>query len=65
MRRLFATLSNLITGDPQPALVPEKAQPEHTRTQYLLDDHDDRTRPSHRINDRTWLKIQKAIDQAG
>jgi len=28
-------------------------------------ERNERTRPSRRVNDQKWLRIQKAIDQAG
>lgn len=62
--QLLSKLSKLISGEePQPS--PSESDDRlATRPMQPPRDHD-ATRPSYRISDEKWLKIQKAIDQAG
>ena len=60
MMQLLSTLNKLING--------EKPQQDDDRTAtrpIQVPRDRDATRPSFRISDEKWHKIQKAIDQAG
>jgi hypothetical protein len=66
----WSVLSKLITGQEQEVIVPyspSKPRDERpaTRPVQMTKDQDDSTRPTYRIRDKKWLKIQKAMDQAG
>lgn len=62
---LFSKLNKLITGQQQPAVASPRDERSATRPMQGRHPHDEATRPSYRIRDEKWLRIQKAIDQAG
>jgi hypothetical protein len=63
--QLLSALSKLIAGQPQQNIRPQEDDQAATRPMEEPRRQDDRTRPSRRIRDEQWLKIQKVIDQAG
>jgi hypothetical protein len=66
--QFISRLSKLINSNskkPGPYPLPEQLDRPATRPILLKRDYDDRTRPSPRISEQEWLKIQKAMDQAG
>ena len=63
--RLLSALTKLIKEEEQPPLKPQRDERSATRPMQAPHHHDERTRPSPRINDKRWLQIQKVIDQAG
>jgi hypothetical protein len=60
--QLFSSLNKLINKDKKP--VPAQPPDDQLETRPMRIPNE-RTRPSRSINDQKWLKIQKAIDQAG
>ena len=62
--QLLSKLSKLIIGEqPQPHSFQSD---ERVATRPMQPPRDsDATRPTYRISDEKWFKIQKAIDQAG
>jgi len=61
---LLSTLSRLFNGEKPQQNVLQVDDRTATRPMQVPRDSD-ATRPSYRIGDQEWLKIQKAIDQAG
>lgn len=61
---LLSTLSRLFNGKKPQEIVLQVDDRTETRPMQVHRDLD-ATRPSYRIGDQEWLKIQKAIDQAG
>jgi hypothetical protein len=68
----WSVLSKLIAGEEQEVIAPyssANSKPKNerpaTRPVQLTKEQDDSTRPTYRIRDKKWLKIQKAMDQAG
>jgi hypothetical protein len=62
--QFLSKLSKLITGEQPQPLTPQFDGRPATRPVQTPQDRD-ATRPSYRINDEKWLRIQKAMDQAG
>ena len=62
--QLLSKLRKLIGGEQEQLL--SGPNDERTATRPMQSPRDrDATRPSYRITDQKWQKIQKAIDQAG
>ena len=62
--RLLSKLRKLIDGEQEQLLNGPNDERIATRPMQAPRDRD-ATRPSYRITDQKWQKIQKAIDQAG
>ena len=63
--QLLSALSKLITGEQENITLRQQDDRSATRPMEGPKHPEDRTRPSQRIRDEKWLKIQKVIDQAG
>jgi hypothetical protein len=63
--QLLSALSKLITGEQEKITLRQQDDRSATRPMEGPKRPEDRTRPSQRIRDEKWLKIQKVIDQAG
>lgn len=63
--QLLSNLGKFIGRDKKAVEASPSEDMLETRPMRIPKDFHERTRPSQRINDQKWLKIQKAIDQAG
>lgn len=63
--QILSTLRKLTKGEAEQPIKSQRDERSATRPMQTSEHLDDRTRPSPRINDKRWLQIQKAIDQAG
>lgn len=66
--QLLSNLNRFMGRDKKAIVTPPPEDQLETRPMRIPKDfheRSERTRPSQRINDQKWLKIQKAIDQAG